>query len=189
MGEIILHPGHPDYCKECVYYIEGSKSCTSKEYDENSYSVVCVWHYCPYKRKKGEEEMSLEDARKILFAYVCCAVGTCEIFPCIGDSPHSPCEGERLFDIKEAVETVAKELGTVEEYQKAIEKQKPKKPSEIDEEFGYFVCGNCGTAIYASDDFESHHYCLNCGQAIDWTAEGEESRQQLAEREEREERK
>ena len=56
VGEIILHPSHPDYCKECVYYTEGPQSCTSKEFAENSYSVICVWHYCPYKRKKGIEE-------------------------------------------------------------------------------------------------------------------------------------
>lgn len=47
-----------------------------------------------------------------------------------------------------------------------------KAPSYQDENFGYFVgyfeCPNCGMAIYTSDDLESHHFCLNCGQRIKW---------------------
>ena len=56
VGKIILHPEHPDYCKECVHYIGGSKGCASREYDANSYYVNCVWHYCPYKRKKTKDD-------------------------------------------------------------------------------------------------------------------------------------
>lgn len=59
------------------------------------------------------EKMSLEDAKKIVFAYACCAVGTCEICPFIGDPPSSPCDGERLENIREAVETVATERAEV----------------------------------------------------------------------------
>lgn len=43
-----------------------------------------------------------------------------------------------------------------------------KAPSDQDENFGYFECPNCGMAIYVSDDFESHRFCLNCGQRIKW---------------------
>lgn len=43
-----------------------------------------------------------------------------------------------------------------------------KVPREICDEYGYFTCPNCGKAIYASDDFESHKFCLNCGQRIKW---------------------
>ena len=43
-----------------------------------------------------------------------------------------------------------------------------KAPSYQDENFGYFECPNCGMAIYVSDDFESHRFCLNCGQRILW---------------------
>lgn len=54
MAEIILHPSHPDYCNECVYHgIFGN--CLSDDYNKNSYKVNCVWHFCPYKRKKGED--------------------------------------------------------------------------------------------------------------------------------------
>ena len=59
-------------------------------------------------------------------------------------------------------------IGTVEECREAVEKQKVKKPKELDTEYGYFICGNCGGAIACTDDFKSHKYCLNCGQAINW---------------------
>ena len=59
-------------------------------------------------------------------------------------------------------------IGTVEECREAVEKQKPKKPKELDTEYEYFICGNCGGAIACTDDFKSHKYCLNCGQAINW---------------------
>ena len=61
-----------------------------------------------------------------------------------------------------------REIGTVEECREAVEKQKPKKTKELDIEYGYFICGNCGGAIAYTDDFTSHKYCLNCGQAIQW---------------------
>lgn len=56
VGEIILHPSHPDYCKECMYYSERPETCTNQKYEANMNQVICVWHYCPYKRKKGIEE-------------------------------------------------------------------------------------------------------------------------------------
>ena len=61
-----------------------------------------------------------------------------------------------------------RKIGTVEECREAVEKQKPKKPKELDTEYEYFICGNCGGAIACTDDFKSHKYCLNCGQAINW---------------------
>lgn len=50
----------------------------------------------------------------------------------------------------------------------ALEKQIPKKPKVIFDEYSYFECGNCGEAIYCSDELKTHRYCLNCGQALDW---------------------
>lgn len=67
-----------------------------------------------------------------------------------------------------------KEIGTVEECREGVERQKPKKPKELDTEYGYFICGNCGGAIACTDDFKSHKYCLNCGQAIYWEESEEE---------------
>ena len=64
--------------------------------------------------------------------------------------------------------------GTVEECRETMEKQKPKKPRDIEYDYSYFICPTCGEGIYVSDNFESHKYCLNCGQAIDWEESGEE---------------
>lgn len=52
MAEIILHPNHPGYCKECIFYNEKNEACESKDYRQNMYKVVCVWRYCKYKRKR-----------------------------------------------------------------------------------------------------------------------------------------
>lgn len=56
MAEIILHPLHPDYCKECIFYDSSNAACKSEEYKAHSYEVVCVWHYCKFKRKRKESE-------------------------------------------------------------------------------------------------------------------------------------
>ena len=73
---------------------------------------------------------------------------------------------------REAYENMCNELdqyrkiGTVEECRKAVEKQKPKNPRDIEYDYSYFICPTCGEGIYVSDNFESHKFCLNCGQAI-----------------------
>lgn len=48
------------------------------------------------------------------------------------------------------------------------ERDTAKAPKEVSEEYGYFECPSCGKAIYASDNFESHKFCLNCGQRVKW---------------------
>lgn len=48
------------------------------------------------------------------------------------------------------------------------ERDMAKAPIDVDEDYGFFTCPSCGEAIYASDDFESHKFCLNCGQRIKW---------------------
>ena len=58
------------------------------------------------------------------------------------------------------------EIGTVEECREAVRKQKAKKPRDIEYDYSYFICPTCGEGIYVSDNFESHKFCLNCGQAI-----------------------
>lgn len=57
---------------------------------------------------------------------------------------------------------------TPEEIIELKERDTAKAPREICDEYGYFVCPSCGNSIYASDDFESHKFCLNCGQRIRW---------------------
>lgn len=48
------------------------------------------------------------------------------------------------------------------------ERDTAKPPIDIEENYGFFVCPSCGNSIYASDDFKSHKFCLNCGQRIRW---------------------
>lgn len=86
---------------------------------------------------------------------------------CIGVSePCSECEFEEKICIR---------LGEYEdtgltppEIMDLKERDTAKAPREICDEYGYFVCPSCGNSIYASDDFESHKFCLNCGQRIRW---------------------
>ena len=64
VGKIILHPSHPDYCRECMYYTERPETCTSQKYEVNIYQVICVWHFCPYKRKKEIEDADKNRTKK-----------------------------------------------------------------------------------------------------------------------------
>lgn len=59
-------------------------------------------------------------------------------------------------------------IGTVEECREARAKQIPNKPIEPQEDYGTFQCPSCGGLIYTTDEFETHKFCLMCGQAIDW---------------------
>lgn len=60
-----------------------------------------------------------------------------------------------------------RKIGTVEECREAREKQKPKKPETIERDFDYYKCPVCGEYIWATDNINSHKYCLNCGQKIE----------------------
>lgn len=57
---------------------------------------------------------------------------------------------------------------TPEQIQELKERDTAKAPIDIEDDYGFFVCPSCGNSIYASDDFESHKFCLNCGQRIKW---------------------
>lgn len=50
----------------------------------------------------------------------------------------------------------------------AMEKQIPKKPIDRQDDYGTFMCPSCRGLIYTEDKFETHRYCLLCGQALDW---------------------
>ena len=72
------------------------------------------------------------------------------------------CDDERV----EAAELLTNE--EVERYKQLKERDTAKPPIDIEDDYGFFVCPSCGNSIYASDDFESHKFCLNCGQRIRW---------------------
>ena len=57
---------------------------------------------------------------------------------------------------------------TPAEIRELKERDTAKSPIDIEDNYGFFVCPSCGNSIYASDDFESHKFCLNCGQRIKW---------------------
>lgn len=57
---------------------------------------------------------------------------------------------------------------TPEQIMELKERDTAKPPIDIEDNYGFFVCPSCGNSIYASDDFESHKFCLNCGQRIQW---------------------
>lgn len=57
---------------------------------------------------------------------------------------------------------------TPPEIMELVERDTAKSPIDIEDNYGFFVCPSCGNLIYASDDFESHKFCLNCGQRIQW---------------------
>lgn len=40
MGQIILHPEHPDYCKECMYYDKDKGGCKSQGYQEHMFKKI-----------------------------------------------------------------------------------------------------------------------------------------------------
>ena len=60
----------------------------------------------------------------------------------------------------------------------AVERQIPKKPiyqadgySDGELVYDTWLCPNCDTAYEV--DIDEYNYCPNCGQAIDWSEEGE----------------
>lgn len=57
---------------------------------------------------------------------------------------------------------------TPEKIMELKERDTAKAPIDIEDNYGFFVCPHCGNSIYASDDFKSHKFCLNCGQRIRW---------------------
>ena len=91
---------------------------------------------------------------------------------CDGRGPSEKCK-ECEFD-----ERVCVTLGKYEdtgltppEIMELAERDTAKSPIDIEDNYGFFVCPSCGNSIYASDDFESHKFCLNCGQRILWKEE------------------
>ena len=63
-----------------------------------------------------------------------------------------------------------REIGTVEECRKAVEKQKPKKPHRNYKKFSGLWC-KCGWYLGQKQCLDIK-YCPNCGQAIDENLEG-----------------
>lgn len=54
---------------------------------------------------------------------------------------------------------------------KALEKQMPKKPYDVDTEYRTFDCPECLSKIYADEDVRDGGYCCICGQKLLWEVE------------------
>ena len=93
-----------------------------------------------------------------------------------GCKPHySDEEIEKAFDTAiSALQEIRRyrEIGTVEECRKAVEKQKPKKPHRNYNKFSGLWC-KCGWYLGQKQCLDIK-YCPNCGQAIDENLEGRE---------------
>lgn len=96
-----------------------------------------------------------------------------ELNKCIGECVYRGCYGTAIHMGIVALNEVQlyREIGTVEECQKAIEKTNRKKPRSINkvgEDTIYMMCGNCSltTVLYSGMEPD---YCPKCGQAIDWS--------------------
>ena len=88
-------------------------------------------------------------------------------------------DGKAFEDMEMAIEALKeiqqyREIGNVEECREAVERQKPVKSEDYDENLGYFVCPSCGCTIMA-DEFSDHKFCLCCGQSLLWKKSKEES--------------
>lgn len=53
----------------------------------------------------------------------------------------------------------------------SIERQIPKKPYNVNEDYLTFDCPTCLSALFSEDKLEYTSYCCKCGQAIDWSEE------------------
>ena len=76
---------------------------------------------------------------------------------------HYTCAAEALKKVRQYMA-----IGTVEECQEAMEKQKAKKP--VKDEHNHECCPSCGWIVYR-DEYGGRYlpHCENCGQAIDWS--------------------
>lgn len=77
-------------------------------------------------------------------------------------------EHEELKEFLEELQEYEDTGLTPQEIMELKERDTAKAPIDADEDYGFFTCPSCGEAIYASDDFVSHKFCLNCGQRIKW---------------------
>ena len=105
------------------------------------------------------------------YADLVCAPAFCSGFEYVYPEPEDYAIETAISALKEIQQY--RKIGTVEECREAVEKQKPKKPTDYDEDLGYFKCPSCECSIMA-DEFSDHKYCLNCGQKLEWEESEEE---------------
>ena len=109
------------------------------------------------------------------YADVVCAPVFCTGFRFVYPGPEDYAIEEAIKALEEIQQY--REIGTVEECRKAVERQKPKMPDYegdgyADGEMVYdtWICPNCGKKYEV--DYDDYKHCPNCGQAIDENLEG-----------------
>lgn len=116
--------------------------------------------------------MALEEAiemlrgmqnKKVDYAEMVCAPAFTYGYQYVYPEPEDYVIEEAISALKEIHQY--REIGTVEEFREAVEKQKPKKPHRNYEKFSGLWC-KCGWYLGQKRDL-GIKYCPNCGQAID----------------------
>ena len=121
------------------------------------------------KKSLGEYYSNLENCKK--------EIQSCEVAVQALEELKTTMQYVRLAKahrtVGKAIEECAKyeKIGTPEECKIAVEKQRPRKPINPDDDYGTFKCPNCNGLIFTEGRFETHKYCLLCGQKLDWRNE------------------
>lgn len=91
--------------------------------------------------------------------------------PCCGNGPENDCDDCGFMD--EVCQKLAQyeDIGTLEEVQDAVEKQKEERPIAVLGTFGgeEHECRECGNTVEYMDE-----YCKWCGKKLDWSEEDEQ---------------
>ena len=112
------------------------------------------------------------------YANLVCAPAFCTGFRFVYPEPEDYAIEEAIKALEEIQQY--REIGTVEELRKAVEKQKPKAPKDelkinpvidcngayVDADTTvYLLCPNCGEMVGINENIDK--FCCECGQAID----------------------
>lgn len=79
------------------------------------------------------------------------------------------CEKSEIVKILKVAEKLKayEEIGTVEEFREARERQRTKKPRFYAHNY---YCGNCGNLVGNSEfNWKRFMYCDRCGNPVDWS--------------------
>jgi len=97
-----------------------------------------------------------------------------ECFNRLGEYETANLTPEKILEMDKIYQELSREvmayrkIGTVEECQEAMEKQRAKKP--VKDEYNHECCPSCGWIVF-QDEYGGRYlpHCENCGQAIDWS--------------------
>lgn len=97
-----------------------------------------------------------------------CSPGRVEAFFGMLDGIPAAIDTDRLQELSDTLQAYLDTGYTPGQIRELKERDAAQAPIDINEDYGFFTCSSCGEAIYVSDNFKSHKFCLNCGQRIRW---------------------